>query len=105
MAAHGEVVRQGGIERGKTPADVDDLPARVATEVVMVVTAGRLVATRLSRQVNELEDTLLRQQAQIAVNRGDSQSRNRPLGSNENLSGRQRTRGALYRLANGLPLF
>lgn len=71
--------------------DVENAIAGAATEMVMVVFAGQLVAARLARQLDLVQPPLVEQSANVAVDGSDSEPGNAVLGGSKDFIRSDRT--------------
>jgi hypothetical protein len=89
MGAHTEAIGNIGLYAAAAPGNVKDTLALVATEVVMVVQVGTLVASGLTGQFDRSDHALLGECLDAAVDRGDVDAGDRFLGQRDQLGGEQ----------------
>lgn len=103
MAFKAETTRGELYQIRRTTIDLEDAIAGAAAEVMVVLLACHLVTRRFTGQSNRLQPAICNQRFEVAVHRGDTQSRHVRLGGRKHLVGAQRTVGfvknSAYRLA------
>lgn len=93
MVFQGEAGRREAGEVARTGLDFEDPLAAATLKVVMVMCMGDLKPRILTRQQDRTKFTLLDQAAQIAIDRGQTETWNRPLCGLQHLLRQQRTSG------------